>query len=152
LVEFSLFSRVGHAPDAARTIVGNIESTIVTYGYSHWPSPDLSIRGDETGKKILVLAGGVAILHGNPDNLVASTIRSVPRPMLGRESITVVLRWEGGFTGRVKGHSERGHVGLNQDIGGNDLGLEFRMGTHKARVLMPSHIEPRPTIEAAFLN
>src|SRR5260370_18345069 len=79
-------------------------------------------------------------------------MRTVSGAVLGCEFVAVVLGWEAGFTGRVKGHSERGHVRLNQDIGGNDFGLELRMGAHKARVLMTSHIEPGPTVEAAFLH
>jgi SOS response associated peptidase (SRAP) len=71
---------------------------------------------------------------------------------LGRKSVTVRSGWEGEFTGRVKGHSERGHMGLHQNVGDNDLGLEFRMGAHKPRIPDASHIEPGPTIEAAFLD
>jgi hypothetical protein len=56
--------------------------------------------------------------------------------MFGCESVAVVLGWKVGFAGGVEGHSERGHVGLNQDIGGNHFGLEFRMGAYKSRVLM----------------
>src|SRR5216683_8346213 len=152
LLRFSLFSRVGHAPDAARTIIGNVERSIVTYGYPYGPAPDLPICGDKSGKKILVLASGFAVLHGNPDNLVASAIRTIPGPVFGRESIAGVLGRESRFTGWVKGHSERGHMGLNQNIGSNDFGLKLRMRAHKSRVLMTPHIEPGPTIEAAFLN
>src|ERR1700722_9514176 len=150
--KISLSPRITYAPDAARTVICNVECAIMADGYSYRPTPDLSIRGDKSGKKILILAGGFAVLHGNPDNLVASTVRTVPGSVFRRESIAVVLGWEGRFTGRVKGHFERGHMGLNQDVRGNDLGLEFRMGAHKPRVLMTPHIKPGPTVEAPFLH
>src|ERR1700723_93778 len=38
------FSGVGYAPDAARSVVCNVESAIVTHGYSYRSAPDLSIR------------------------------------------------------------------------------------------------------------
>jgi hypothetical protein len=63
-------------PDAARSVVCNVESAIVTHGYSYRSAPDLSICGDKSGKKILVLAGSFAVLHGNADNLVPSPIRT----------------------------------------------------------------------------
>jgi hypothetical protein len=67
----SLFAGVRYAPDAARAVVCNVESAIVTYSYSYRSAPDLSICSDKSSKKILVFAGGFAVLHGNPDNLVA---------------------------------------------------------------------------------
>src|ERR1700750_1903032 len=71
--------------------------------------------------------------------------------MFGCESVAVVFGWEVGFAGWVKGHSQRGHVGLNQYVRRDDFGLELRMGSHQPWVLMTSHVVPRPTIEATFL-
>src|SRR5271168_2397419 len=146
----SLFAGVGHTPNAARAVICHVESAILTHGYSYRAAPNLSICRDESGKKILVLTSGFAVLHRNPYNLVASAIRTVPRPMLRCEAVAVILGWEGGFASGVKGHSERSHMGLNQYIRGNDLGLELRMGAHQSRILMTPHVEPGPTIEAAF--
>jgi len=67
----SLFAGVRYTPNAARAVICNVESAIVTYGYSYRSAPDLSICGDKSGKEILVLASGFAVFHGNPDNLVA---------------------------------------------------------------------------------
>src|ERR1700729_3405495 len=139
-----LFGDVRYAPDTARAVICHVESAIVTHGYSYRSTPDMSICSDESGKEILVLAGGFAVLHGNPDNLVASAICTVPGSVLGCETVAVVFGWECRLTGRVKGHSERSHVGLNQDIGGNDLRFEFRMSAHQSWVLMTAHIEPGP--------
>src|SRR5579871_3485534 len=119
-----LFGGVRYAPDTARAVICHVESAIVTHGYSYRSTPDLSISGDKSDEKILVLPGGFAVLHRNPDDLVASAIRTVPGSVFGCESVTVVLGWKRGFVGGVERHSERGHMGLNQDIGGNDLGLE----------------------------
>src|SRR5580704_8844955 len=77
----SLFAGVGYTPNTARAVICNVESAIVTYCYSYRAAPYLSVCGDESGKKILVLAGGFAVPHGNPDNFVASAIRTVPGPM-----------------------------------------------------------------------
>src|ERR1700733_5256153 len=148
----SLFAGVRNAPNAARAIICNVDSAIMAHGYSYRSAPDLSIRGDKPGKKILILAGGSAVLHGNPDHLVAPAIRTIPRPVFRCESVTVVLGWEHGLTGRVKRHSERCHMRLNQYVWRNDFGFEFRMSAHKSWVLMSPHIEPGPTIEAAFLD
>src|ERR1700722_9359190 len=101
----SLFAGIRHTPNAARTVICNVESAIMTHGDSHRPAPDLPIRSDKASKKILVLAGGSAVLHGNSDHLVAPAIRTIPRPVFRGESVTVVLGWEHGLTGRVKRHS-----------------------------------------------
>src|SRR4030088_2804328 len=86
-LKVSLFPGVSHAPDAARTVICNVESAIVTYGYSYRSTPHLSIWGDKSGEKILVLAGGFAVLHGNPDDLVAYAMQTVPGSMFGCESV-----------------------------------------------------------------
>src|SRR5437879_1638899 len=135
-----LFAGIRYAPDAARTIVGDIERAVVAYGYSYGPAPDLSICGYKSGEEIFVLASGFAVLHGNANSLVASAIGAVPGAVFGCESIAVVFRWEVGFGGGVKGHSERGHVGLNQDVGSDDLGLELGMSAHEPGVLMATHV------------
>jgi hypothetical protein len=62
---------VRNAPNAARAVICNVQSAVVTYGYSYRSAPDLSIRSDKPCKKILILAGGSPIFHGNPDYLVA---------------------------------------------------------------------------------
>jgi hypothetical protein len=89
-----LFAGVRYAPNAARAVICNVESAIVTHGYSYRSASDLSVRGDKSGQKILVLARGFSVLHGNPDNLVASAIRTVPGTVFGCESVAVVFGWK----------------------------------------------------------
>src|SRR5438445_12517986 len=94
-----LLSGVGHSPDAARTIVGDVEGTIVTYGYSYGPAPDLSICGNKSCEEIFVFAGGFAVLHGNANHLVAQSFRAVPRAVFGGESVAGVFGLIVGFGG-----------------------------------------------------
>ena len=58
------------------------------------PTPDLAIGGDEAGEEVVVLAGGVAVVHGDADDLVAGAVLAVPAAVLGGEGVAVVLRWE----------------------------------------------------------
>lgn len=63
----------------------------MTHGYSCRSASDLSIRGNKSSKKVFVIARGLAVLHRNPDNLIASTIRTVPRTVFGCDNVSLHL-------------------------------------------------------------
>src|ERR1700722_7388911 len=114
-----LLAGVGDAPDAARAVVGDVEGAVVADGDAYGTAPDLAVGGDEAGEEVLVLAGGLAVLHGDADELVAATVGAVPGAVLGGEAVAVVLGGEARLGGGVEGHAERGHVGLHEDVGGD---------------------------------
>ena len=90
--------------------VAELESAIMTYGYSYWSAPDLSICSDKSRKKILILARSFAVLHRNPDDLVTSAIRAVPGPMFGCESVAnLPVAFAGGVIGTVNMLDGPGH-------------------------------------------
>src|SRR5271168_2782807 len=139
----ALLAGVADAPDAAGAVVGDVEGAVVADGDADGTAPDLAVSGDEAGEEVLVLAGGLAVLHGDADELVAATVGAVPGAVLGREAVAVILRGEARRGGRrgggVEGHAERGHVGLHEDVGGEDLVLQLRMRAGQARVLVATH-------------
>src|ERR1700723_1583133 len=116
----------------------------------HRASPYLSVFGDESCKKVLVLSGSFSLLHWNANDFVTAAMVTVPGPMFGRESIPVILGRNRGFSCRIESHFQRCHVRLNQHIGGDDFGFELRMGTDQSRILMSAHVIPGPTVKSSF--
>ncbi len=49
-------------------------------------------------------------------------------------------------------HLERSEVGIEQDVGDDDLGLQLGMFAHLPRVLNAAHVVPGPAVEAALLH
>ena len=96
---------------------------VVGDGDADWPAPDLAVGGDEAGEEVVVLAGSMAVVHGDVDHLVASAIGAVPTPMLGGEGVAVDSRpGNCSFLRGVKNHLQRSHVRLDQHVGSDDLG------------------------------
>ncbi len=77
-------------PDGAAAVVGDVEAAVVAYGDADGPAPDLAVGGDEAGEEVVVLAGGVAVFHGDEDDFVAGAVGAVPGAVLGGEGIAVV--------------------------------------------------------------
>ena len=88
---FRLFAGVGNVPDALGAVVRDEERAVVASGDAYGAAPDFAVRGDEAGEEILVLASGVAVAHGNADDLVSAAVGAVPGAVLGGEGVTGVL-------------------------------------------------------------
>lgn len=91
---FYLFAGVGDAPDAPGAVVGDVEGAVVACGDAYGAAPDLAVGGDEAGEEVLVLAGGVAVAHGDADDLVAAAVGAVPGAVLSGEGVTGVFGGE----------------------------------------------------------
>ena len=61
---------------------------------AHRAAPDLAVGGNEAGQEVVVLAGGVAVVHRDDDDLVAGAVLAVPAAMLGGEGIAVIAGGE----------------------------------------------------------
>src|SRR5271170_8294437 len=114
------FGDVSDVPDGARTVVGDEQTAILGDGDAYGATPHLAVLGDETGQEVFVAAIGVAAVHGDADDLITGTVGAVPGAVFGGESISVILF--GKLTsGRIKGHLQRGHVRLDEHVGGDHL-------------------------------
>jgi len=67
-----------HAPNGAVLIIGEQQRAIFGLGDADGPTPDPPILSYEAGNKILVFAGGHAILHDATNDLIAGAFCSVP--------------------------------------------------------------------------
>src|SRR5580658_2035658 len=161
-------------PNGAGAIVGDEQATVFGDGDAYGAAPDLAVFRDETGEEVFVTAVGVAVVHGDVNDFVAGAVGAVPRAVFRGESVAVILTGE--LAGRwVESHLKRGHVGLDENIGSNNLGGEIDAiaglglirgergrlwigagavgtGLREARILMTAHVVPRPAVEAAFLD
>src|ERR1700722_15361372 len=84
------------------------------------------------------------------NQLIARPGRSVPGAMLGGENIARVLC--GKLRPIVERHVQRSVVRLQDYIRRNDFALKVRSLPGKPRILMRSHVPPRPAIEATRLH
>ena len=57
-------------------------------------APDALVVADEADKKILVLAGRLAVLHQEAHDLVAGALRAVPRAVQRDEGVALVVGGE----------------------------------------------------------
>src|SRR5262249_34335999 len=76
-----------HPPDRAVAVLRNQQRAIARNGYADRPSPDLAIVDDKASDEILVLAGWLAVLETDADDLVTGALRPVPGAVLGREGV-----------------------------------------------------------------
>ena len=141
-------------PDGARTVIGHEQGAVAALRDAYRPAPDLAVGGDEAGEEVLVFAGGVAVVHGEADDFIAGSLRPVPGAVLGGESVTLELSRELGAP--VEEHFKRGEVRVQDDVWGDDPGLQLGMLADVAWVLQAAgravKVEPGPAVEAAYLH
>src|ERR1017187_4549347 len=74
--------------------------------------------------------------------------------MLGGETVALVLRRK--LRALVKHHLQRSKVRVHQDIGSDDLGLQFGVLAGMPRILLAAaraaEVVPGPAVKSAFLN
>src|ERR1700758_1989291 len=87
-----LFSGVDDVPERARAVVGDEERTVRSDGDADGTTPDLTVLGDEAVEEVVGFAVGVAVLHGDEDDVVAGAVLAVPGAMLGSEGAAGVIR------------------------------------------------------------
>jgi hypothetical protein len=73
-----LFAGEGCVPDAACAVIGDEHAAVLGNRDTYGPAPDLSVFRDKAGEKVLVASVGVAVVHGNADDLLSGTVLSVP--------------------------------------------------------------------------
>src|SRR5258708_34303412 len=112
-----------HPPDRAVAVFGEQQRAVMRDRDANGPSPHRGIIDDKAGDKILVFAGGDAVLETNADDLVAGAFRPVPRAMFGREPIAAIFAWKRAAI--VECEPQRGRVRLDQDVGYADLALQI---------------------------
>src|ERR1035437_6508313 len=149
-----LFAGVGYMPDVPRSVVGDEEGAVFGFGYAYRAAPDGAVGQDEAGEKVLVLAGCVAVLHGQADNFVAGALGTVPGAVFGGEPVAFKLGWK--LRPFIEHHLQRGKVGVHQDVRGEDFRLQFRMFAGMSGVLQPSaravEVEPWPAVKSVFFD
>ncbi len=162
-------------PDGAGTVIGDEQAAIFGDRDTYGAAPYLAVFGDEAGEEVFVAAIGVAVVHRDADDFVARAVGTVPGAVFRGKGVAVILLWELFFMVGIEDHLERGHVGLNEDVGGDHLrgeidaiaglglirGERCRLrigsgaigtGLRKSRVLVPAHVVPGPAVETAFLD
>src|SRR5690606_14004388 len=79
-------------PDRAVAVLGHEERSVWRHRYADRPAPGLSLGGEEAGHEVLIGTGRlVAVVEGQPDDLVAGTDFAIPRAVQGDEGIAAIL-------------------------------------------------------------
>src|SRR5205807_1134371 len=87
----TLCTRVRHAPDAVRTIVGEYQRAVARYGDSDRTAPYIGIIHDEAGDEIFIFTGGLSVRRGDSNDFVARAVGAIPRPMRSHEDIAPIF-------------------------------------------------------------
>src|ERR1035441_2913316 len=93
-----LLTGIGHMPHGAAPVVGDEQRPVLSDRDPHRAAPDLAVGSDKAGQEVVVLAGGVAVVQGNVDHLVAGAVLAVPAAMLRGKGVASVA---GGKLARV---------------------------------------------------
>src|SRR5271166_3576532 len=112
-------------PDRAGAIVGDEQAAVFGDRDAYRPAPDLAVIGDEAGEEVFVAAVGAAVVHGDVNDFVAGAVGAVPGAMFRSKGVAVKLLRKLFLLVGIKDHLERGHMGLDEDIGSNNLGGEI---------------------------
>ena len=56
-------------PDRAGAIVGNEQAAVFADSDAYRAAPDLAVFGDKAGEEVFVAAVGVAVVHGDVNDL-----------------------------------------------------------------------------------
>src|SRR4051794_22423456 len=91
IVAISLLPGVGHPPDRPRAVIRHHQGPVLGHGHASRAAPDVALLGDEAHEEVFVLAGRLAVLHRDADDLVAGATRPVPRAVLGGEGLVAEL-------------------------------------------------------------
>src|SRR5215469_16956405 len=86
-----LLTRISDSPDGARSIIRNQQRSVRSGRDTNRPSPDVSLRSQETGQKVLVRAIRLSVFERNPDHLVTGSYEPVPRTMLAGENVAFIF-------------------------------------------------------------
>src|SRR6185437_1853614 len=89
-----LLAGVDDVPHAARAVIGDEERAVRCDRDTNGTAPDLAVFGDKAIEEVVILAGGMAVLHGDEDDIVAGAVLAVPGAMLGGEGTAVIAGWE----------------------------------------------------------
>jgi hypothetical protein len=147
---FKLLAGIDNVPNTLCAVVGYKKRAVLSNCNSDRPAPDLTVRCDESGEEIFILSGSMAVVHRDADDFVAGAVGAVPGAVLSREAVAIVGR--GKLLALVKSHLQRCKVRLQDDVRCDDLGLQLRVCTHQARVLVTAHVPPWPAVESIFLH
>src|ERR1035441_7237681 len=141
-------------PDGTRSVIGHEQRSVLRFRNTHRPSPDFAVGGHEPGEEVFILSGGVAVLHRQPNDLVAGALGAIPRAMFRSKSVTVVFSRE--LRALVEEHFKRSKMGIHEDIWRDHLGLQLGMLSGVARILLAAvgapKKDPRPAIKSTFLH
>src|SRR5262249_53335064 len=96
---------ISNSPDDSGAVVCDQECAVFCYGDADGAAPDVSFGRDEAHQKVFVIAGCLAVLHGNANDLVAGSPRPVPGTVFGGECVEPVLFRE--LAAGVKRHAQR---------------------------------------------
>ena len=115
-------------------------------------APDGFVVEDEACQEVLVAAYRLAVFEMDADDFVAGALGAVPGAVEGDEGVAAVVwreRCGAGLGLWVERHLEWGGVGLNEDVGGGDLGGQVGAFVAVALVFVAADIVPGPTVEGA---
>ena len=84
------------------------------------------------------------------NQLIANANRAIPRAVLSRKDVALILRWK--LFAFIKRDFQRPVMWVQYDVRRNRLIFKLRMFALVSRVLMPTHVPPRPAVEATFLD
>src|ERR1700722_5483355 len=143
--------RIAHSPNRNRPITTHQQRPNPRHRDPHRTPPYLPIRQHESSQKILILTRCMArLMQWHTNHLISHPHRLVPRSMLGRKNISVIL--VGKLIALIKRNFQRRIMRLQQHIGNNRPILQLRMLALVPRILMRPHIPPRPAIKSPIFN
>src|SRR5579862_7073004 len=102
------------APDRVAAVVGNEERAVLRDGDTHGSSPRVALGGHEARHEVHVFARWLVVAEGQVYDLVAGSLRAIPRAVHGDERATLVRRGERG--GLVERDLQRCRVRLHQHV------------------------------------
>ncbi len=85
-------SRVSDPPDRIRSVVTNEKRAVIGNGDPDRATPDLAIRRDKAGEEVLILAGSLAMIHGDANDLISGEFVAVPGAVFGGKNLTPIFR------------------------------------------------------------
>src|SRR5947207_11995422 len=95
LSRICLFARIAHPPTRVRPIIAYQQRSVRGLGHPHRTPPYIAIWQHESSQEIFILPRGMSrLMQGNPNHFVSHAHTLVPRSMLGRKNIALVLRRE----------------------------------------------------------
>ncbi len=112
--------------------------------------PYIAVRRDEPCQKVVILAGGLAVIEPHADQLITRAVHPVPRTVTGDKNIAAIFGRE--LRAVVNGESQRRGMRLQKNIRRQDFVAHLGKLAVMVRILMGADIIKWPAVKTARLD